>query len=224
MAPIMTLSSDSVVPLGGAVSSVEYFIDCPTGTAEQYFADGVLRWSDEMYRIHGYERGDIVPTLELGLSHVEAADRDAVRDFWDRISRSGGPSSIYTSIRDRDGALHRVLVSADLILDGDEPIGAWALVVDVTRSMHADQHRLANEAVAASALTRAVIEQAKGILMGRAGLSPAEAFERISQYSQRTNRKVVVIAQEIIDRAATLTRQSQHQPSNQALLDLFTAL
>jgi hypothetical protein len=220
----MTLSSDSLASLGGGVSSIEYFIDCPTGTAELYFADGVLRWSDEMYRIHGYERGDIVPTLELGLTHVEAADRDAVRDFWGRASRSGGPSSIYTSIRDLKGGLHKVLVSADLILDGDEPIGAWALVVDITRSVHADQHRLANEAVAASALSRGVIEQAKGILMGRAGLDATDAFECISSYSQQTNRKVVVVAQEIIDRAVTLTRQSQHQSSDQALLDLFTAL
>jgi hypothetical protein len=220
----MAFSSESLVPPGGALSSIEYFIDCPTGTAEQYFADGVLRWSDEMYRIHGYERGDIVPTLELGLSHVEPADRDAVRRFWDRVPRSGGPSSIYTSIRDLKGRLHKVLVSADLILDGTEPVGAWALVADVTRSVHADQHRLANEAVAASALSRAVIEQAKGILMGRAGLDAAEAFGRISSYSQRTNRKVVVIAQEIIDRAVTLTRQGQHQSSDDALLDLFTEL
>lgn len=218
----MTPSSEPLTPLRGGVSSVEYFIDCPTGTAEQYFADGVLHWSDEMYRIHGYERGDVVPTLELGLSHVDGADRDAVRDFWDRISRSGGPSSIYTSIRDLKGRLHKVLVSADLILVGDEPIGAWALVVDLTRSIHADQHRLANEAVVASALSRGVIEQAKGILMGRAGLNASEAFERISSYSQETNRKVVVIAQAIVDRAVALTRQSQS--SDQALLDLFTGL
>ncbi|MHA7192082.1 ANTAR domain-containing protein [Arthrobacter sp. MDT2-16] len=71
---------------------------------------------------------------------------------------------------------------------------------------------------------RAVIEQAKGILMGRTGLNAAEAFQRISQYSQRNNRKVVVVSQEIIDRAVTLTRQTQHQSSDHALLDPFTAL
>jgi hypothetical protein len=224
MALLVNPSSEPLLPLAGAVSIIESFVDCPTGTVEQYFADGVLHWSDELYRIHGYERGDVVPTVELSLSHVEPADRDAVQGFWDHVSASGGPTSIYTSIRDLNGKLHQVLISADLILDGTEPIGTWALVVDLTRSIHADQYRLANEAVAASALTRAVIEQAKGILMGRAGLNATEAFERISSFSQRTNRKVVVIAQEIIDRAVTLTRQRQHQSRDQALLDLFTAL
>ncbi|MHA7145379.1 ANTAR domain-containing protein [Arthrobacter sp. TmT3-37] len=207
------------------MSSVEYFIDCSTGTVEHYFADDTYHWSDELYRIHGYERGDVVPTLELGMSHFVAEDRDAVRAFWTQVTTSGGPSSIYASLRDLTGRTHKLLISADLILnDEKEPVGVWALVVDLTRSIHADTHRLANEAVAASAVSRAVIEQAKGILMGRAGLNATEAFDRISSYSQRTNRKVVVISQEIIDRAVKLTREKQHQSRTDALIDLFQAL
>ncbi|MEC5199736.1 hypothetical protein RCH21_001975 [Arthrobacter sp. PL16] len=220
----MTSTTEPAVSLSGVVSSIEYFVDCPTGTVEHYFADGVVHWSDELYRIHGYERGDVVPTLELGMSHIEPADRDAVQAFWTSVTTRGGPSSIYASIRDLNGRVHKVLLSADLIVQDTEPTGVWGLVVDLTQSIHADRHQLANEAVAASALSRAVIEQAKGILMGRAGLSATEAFDRISSYSQRTNRKVVVISQEIIDRALTLTHQDQHQPRTEALLDLFRAL
>ncbi|WP_104182053.1 ANTAR domain-containing protein [Arthrobacter sp. B0490] len=216
--------TDPFVPLSGAVSSVEYFIDCPTGTVEHYFADDTYTWSDELYRIHGYERGDIVPTLELGMAHFDPADRDAVRAFWTKVTTVGGPASVYASLLDLQGDTHRLLLSADLIVDGTEPVGVWALVVDLTRSIHADTHRLANEAVAASALSRAVIEQAKGILMGRAGLSATEAFQQLSSYSQRTNRKVVVISQEIIDRALTLTHGHRHQSSTDALLDLFEKL
>jgi hypothetical protein len=219
----MTTTNEPAVPVSGAVSSVEYFIDCPTGTVEYYFADNVYHWSDELYRIHGYERGDVVPTLELGLSHVDPADRDSVRAFWTKVTTVGGPSSVYTSLRDLNGHTHKLLISADLILDGTEPVGVWALVVDLTRSIHADTHRLANEAVAASAASRAVIEQAKGILMGRAGLNATEAFGRISSHSQHTNRKVVVISQEIIDRAFLLT-QDQPRSGDQALLELFDAL
>ena len=217
--------TDPFVPLSGAVSSVEYFIDCPTGTVEHYFADDTYTWSDELYRIHGYERGDIVPTLALGMSHFVPADRDAVRAFWTQATTVGGPASVYASLLDLQGLTRKLLISADLILDDEqEPIGVWALVVDLTRSIHADTHRIANEAVAASAVSRAVIEQAKGILMGRAGLTATEAFERLSSYSQRTNRKVVVISQEIIDRAVTLTREHRHQSRTDALVDLFDAL
>ncbi|MHA7191994.1 PAS and ANTAR domain-containing protein [Arthrobacter sp. MDT2-16] len=217
--------TESLVPLSGAVSSVEYFIDCPTGTVEHYFADDSYNWSDELYRIHGYERGEVVPTVELGMSHIVPADRDAVRAFWNQVTTVGGPSSVYASLRDLHGRTRKLLISADLILDDEqEPVGVWGLVVDLTRSIHADTHRIANEAVAASAVSRAVIEQAKGILMGRAGLNAAEAFERISSYSQRNNRKVVIIAQEIIDRALKLTSHHQHQSSDTALSDLFRGL
>ena len=219
----MILPSNQRVPLSGALSDIEYFDDCPTGTVEEYFADGVLRWSDELYRIHGYERGDVIPTLDLGLSHIEPADRDAARHFWEGISSTGGPTSVYTAIHDLKGHVHKVLISGALIFDGAEAIGRWALVVDLTRSIHADTHQMANEAVAASAARRAVIEQAKGVLMGRAGLNADEAFDRISSYSQRTNRKVVAVAQEIVECAIRLT-PDQHHSRDQAFLDVLVAL
>lgn len=216
---------EPLVPLSGALSSVETFLDCPTGTVEHYFADGVFHWSDELYRIHGYERGEIVPTLELGMSHVGPSERAAAEAFWAQVTTTGGPASIYTAIRSRTGQERKLLISADLILnDEGDSVGVWALVVDLTQSIHADRHRLANEAVAASALNRAVIEQAKGILMARAGLTAGEAFTRISTYSQDTNRKVVVVCQDIIDRTATRHQQASGRTgriSEHALADLM---
>lgn len=237
----MTSALEPSVPRSGAVfnavseaeseavsdveSGVEYFIDCPTGTVEHCFADDTYHWSDELYRIHGYERGDVVPTLALGLSHIEPADRNAVRAFWTKTSTTGGPSSVYASLHDLHGTTRKLLISADLIVEDTRPVGVWALVVDLTRSIHLDRHQLANEAVAASAVSRAVIEQAKGILMGRAGLTAADAFAQISSHSQRSNRKVVVIAQEIIDRAGALTRQDPQQDQDlvrdRAVQELF---
>lgn len=207
------------IPAGAM--SVEYFLNCPTGVVEHYFASPDLHWSDELYRIHGYERGDVVPTLELGLSHVDPADRDSVLAFWTKVTTVGGPSSVYTSLRDLNGHTRKLLISADLILnDEKEPVGVWALVVDLTRSIHADTHRLANEAVAASAASRAVIEQAKGILMGLGGLTADQAFEHISQRSQDTNRKVIAVSQAIIDRASQLSVSYQPRSRAELLLDL----
>ena len=218
----MSSTVEPVVPLSGAVSSVESFVDCPTGTVEHYFADNTYIWSDELYRIHGYERGDVVPTLELGLSHIHPANRESARAFWTRVTTVGGPSSVYTSLVDLQGRTRKLLISADLIVDGTEPIGAWALVVDLTRSIHADTHQLANESVAASAASRAVIEQAKGILMGQANLSAVEAFEQIRAYSQHVNRKAVVIAQEIIDHAFKVTPEGRPQSGFDAVTNHLT--
>jgi AmiR/NasT family two-component response regulator len=45
-----------------------------------------------------------------------------------------------------------------------------------------------------------VIEQAKGVLMAREGCSPDVAFDILRRASQRENRKVAVIAAEIVAR------------------------
>jgi len=189
------------------------FLDCPTGLVEYYFEDGVFRWSDGLYRMYGYERGEVVPSMEMVLPHVEPEDRARVRAYWEHVSTHGGPSSIYVSIRDRKDRQHKLLYSADYILDGSTPIGVWGVVVDLTTSIHTDRHQLATEAVAASAVNRAAIEQAKGILMGRTGVNAEQAYELMSQLSQDTNRKVYAIASEIIERATVRAgNQDQDHP------------
>lgn len=228
------------IPAGAM--SVEYFLNCPTGVVEHYFASPDLHWSDELYRIHGYERGEIVPTLELGISHFDPTDRHGARALWETLLREGGPVSGYFSLRDAHGKTRKVLISGDHIrrntpnsenapadsnpgrkagikADG-EPIGVWALVVDLTKSVHDDTQRVAHEAVIASAMNRAVIEQAKGILMGLGGLTADQAFEHISQRSQDTNRKVIAVSQAIIDRASQLSVSYQPRSRAELLLDL----
>ncbi|KRE81457.1 PAS sensor protein [Arthrobacter sp. Soil764] len=179
----------------------EDFLDCPTGLVEYYFSDGIFRWSDSLYRMYGYERGEVVPSMDMAMAHIEPEDRPRVQAYWERVSSAGGPSSIYVSIRDRKDRQHKLLYSADYIMEGDTAVGVWGVVVDLTQSIHTDRHQLATEAVLASARNRAVIEQAKGILMGRTGVTAEQAFELISQSSQDTNRKVYAIAQEIVERA-----------------------
>jgi AmiR/NasT family two-component response regulator len=181
------------------------FLDCPTGLVEYYFNEGIFRWSDGLYRMYVFERGEVVPSMDMVMPHLEPEDRPRVQAYWEHVSKHGGPSSVYVSIRDRKDRQHKLLYSADYIMDGTAPVGVWGVVVDLTTSIHTDRHKLATEAVAASAVNRAVIEQAKGILMGRTGITADEAYALMSQQSQDTNRKVYAIAQEIIDRTAAGT-------------------
>ena len=46
---------------------------------------------------------------------------------------------------------------------------------------------------------RATIEQAKGVLMERQGISPDQAFQHLREHSQQTGRKLVDVAQAVID-------------------------
>jgi len=51
---------------------------------------------------------------------------------------------------------------------------------------------------------RAVIERAKGIVMERHGIGEREAFERLRDHARNTNRRVVEIAQTVVDGHALL--------------------
>lgn len=46
--------------------------------------------------------------------------------------------------------------------------------------------------------SRAVIEQAKGILHAELGVSPDNAFHLLSRYSQNTNRRVRKVSAEVV--------------------------
>jgi AmiR/NasT family two-component response regulator len=55
---------------------------------------------------------------------------------------------------------------------------------------------------------RGVIERAKGILMERHGIDDRQAFEMMRDHSRATNRRVVEVAQAVLDGHALLPRRS----------------
>lgn len=59
------------------------------------------------------------------------------------------------------------------------------------------------ESLHAGLESRAVIEQAKGILHAELGVSPAEAFRLLSRYSQNTNQRVRRIAAGLVEGRVT---------------------
>ncbi len=54
--------------------------------------------------------------------------------------------------------------------------------------------------------SRAVIDQAIGVLMARSGHNPVEAFARLRVISQQENRKLSVVAQTLLDQAVRRAR------------------
>ena len=50
--------------------------------------------------------------------------------------------------------------------------------------------------------SRAVIEQAKGVIMAQEGCGPDEAFEHLSEVSSQQERKVRDVARDIVERAS----------------------
>jgi AmiR/NasT family two-component response regulator len=61
--------------------------------------------------------------------------------------------------------------------------------------------------------TRAVIDQAIGIMMSRSGSSADEAFDRLRTLSQNQHRKLNAVAQSVVDQAVRRAR-SRHTESS----------
>lgn len=100
------------------------------------------------------------------------------------------------------GALNLYAEQEGAFDERDERIGqAFATHASLTLT-HARGHRSKEEArqsLERALATRGVIDQAKGILMARTGVDADQAFESLRRASQRTNRKVIVLAREIVD-------------------------
>jgi GAF domain-containing protein len=78
---------------------------------------------------------------------------------------------------------------------------AYAGVALANMHLYESQGQVA-EQLQAAMQSRAVIEQAKGILMGQRRCTAAEAFDLLVQVSQDTNRKLRDVAQALVDEAA----------------------
>lgn len=81
-----------------------------------------------------------------------------------------------------------------------EVFGSRASVVLLNASRYEEANRLADQ-LQEALQSRAVIDQAKGILMGREGISADEAFDRLKALSQRSNLKVRELARRLVEDA-----------------------
>ncbi|UVO13066.1 PAS and ANTAR domain-containing protein [Mycobacterium sp. SVM_VP21] len=143
-------------------------------------------WSDTVARMHGYEPGTVTPTTELLLQHKHPEDRAQVAEVLERVIQ-GEPFSSRHRIIDTGGQEHWVIVVGDRMLDDAGVVtGTAGFYVDVTDVLQAD----VSAAVSEVAESRAVIEQAKGVLMVAYGISAERAFDILVWRSQETNVKV----------------------------------
>lgn len=94
--------------------------DCPTGTFHLNVSSRAMTWSDGLYGIHGFKRGDIVPSVELLLAHKHAEDRPRYAEIIAQVLRTGGYFCIYHRIIDSHGRIRRVLSTGEGILDRRE--------------------------------------------------------------------------------------------------------
>ncbi|WP_083583600.1 PAS and ANTAR domain-containing protein [Rhodococcus zopfii] len=157
-------------------------------------------WSDAVARMHGYEPGTVHPTTELVLSHKHPDDLAQITEVLNSQRTTGRPFSSRHRIIDTDGNVKQVVVVGDQLLDAaGTVIGTSGFYVDLTDSYADDIRENVDEALSTLAESRAIIEQAKGVLMLVYGISADHAFEILTWRSQETNIKLRALAQRIVD-------------------------
>lgn len=158
-------------------------------------------WSDEVAAIHGYGPGEVTPTTELLLSHKHPEDRQRVEHVVQELLEGKTFSSRHRII-DRAGKVRHVLVIGDRMTDpSGKLIGTEGFYVDLTEAHKTELKETMDAAVKDFAASRAVIEQAKGMLMLTYAISDDRAFEVLTWRSQQTNTKLRALAQSIVDAA-----------------------
>ena len=179
-------------------------------------------WSEEMYGLHGFTRGEVVPTTELLLAHTHPEDRESVAALVSAVpTTQGEPLVRRYRIIDANQKQRTVVVFADAAHDAQKRVTAVDFVMaDVTKQVRGEIREATQAAVDGATASRSVIDEAKGVLMGRYGLCADEAFNVLRVLSSHTNCKVRTLATQLIE---VLTRQP---PVDEAVVleDLESAL
>jgi len=164
------------------------------GAFRFYFDDQRWEWSEQVQRMHGYQPGAVTPTTELMLSHKHPEDRAQIAQTIETIRRTGQPLSSRHRIIDTSGKVRSVVVVGDQLQDErGRVVGTQGFYIDATPDEREHQNLITAQ-LAAIAENRAVIEQAKGVLMAVYGITADRAFEVLTWRSQETNVRLRELA------------------------------
>jgi GAF domain-containing protein len=171
-----------------------------------------------------YERG-YGPCLACVEGNQPIVINDMVRDarwrHWalDASERGAGSSmSIPVPVQREVMAALNIYSTERQAFDPDSielatTFGAYAGVALANMHLYEAQGQVA-EQLQNAMQSRAVIEQAKGILMGQRRCNAEEAFDLLIGISQDTNRKLREVAQALVDQATGQDGNSNGFPSN----------
>jgi hypothetical protein len=172
----------------------------PFAAFSYWVRDDRWEWSDDLYQLHGFGRGEVLPTTELLLAHTHPDDRESVRGRFAAAVTDGEPLVSRHRIVDAGKRQHTVVAFANASRCADGRVNVVeGVMADVTQQLRADIAEATQAAVDGVTENRPAIDEAKGLLMGRYGLSADEAFNILTILSSHTNRKVRSLARQVIE-------------------------
>ena len=157
-------------------------------------------WSDGMFRIHGFEPGEVRPTTALVMRHVHPDDVDSAYASRATAIEAGQPFTFPHRLYDAQKRLRVVIAVGHVDRDDEGPVIVGHLV-DLTEFRQDAVAAELDQAVADFAAHRARIEQAKGVLMQLYSVDADTAWQMLRAYSQDRHRKVRELADLVLESA-----------------------
>ncbi|MCK0115703.1 AmiR/NasT family two-component response regulator [Isoptericola sp. CG 20/1183] len=178
----------------------------PTGRYRLDLATRTWWWSDDIYALHGFAPGEVVPTTDLVLAHHHPDDRPRTARFLAAARRTDKPFGAMYRLIGADGTERSVVVGGmvEPVSDGGELV-LHGYATDVSTTVEERAGAVANQQIRASARSRGVIEQAKGALAAVYRISPESAFEVMRVASNDQNTPLREIAEAALDAATSST-------------------
>jgi diguanylate cyclase (GGDEF)-like protein/PAS domain S-box-containing protein len=104
------------------------------------FSDETARWSDETFRIFGYEPHEIQPELRALMQRIHRDDKAAIAAGIVGLRRHGAPMDMTSRLVLPDGSLRYIHVNAEVVRnDGGLPVQAFGVIQDITENKTAEE-------------------------------------------------------------------------------------
>ena len=111
------------------------------GNWDRNIKTGEILWSDEQYRIWGYEPGEVIPTYELVKNHLYPDDLKRFEEAHEAAFYQQKPYDYEYRIVRKDGVVRVVHSKAEIIFDATgEPIRHFGTLQDITERKQAEEN------------------------------------------------------------------------------------
>jgi len=131
-----------------------------TGSYSHDLRTGAIRWSDETYRVFGYEPKEISPSLDFVVSHVHPEDREKFTEANQALVEEDKPYDVEYRIVRKDGSIRAVCSRASLERDpAGRPVRLFGALQDIT-----ERQQMERELRVLSARHEAIVAEVPDII------------------------------------------------------------
>jgi AmiR/NasT family two-component response regulator len=145
---------------------------------------------------------------DLAIVVVHHDDEHALALIGEAVELASGPVIAQLQGGDMEFVARAAERGISAYVESDDPQAVQgAIEVAVRRYREATRLNEKVDQLETALARRSVIERAKGIVMERHGLDERGAFERLREHARQSNRRVVDVAQAVLDGHALLPRR-----------------